>query len=134
MRRTWAGIALSGILLFSGCEGGISDATMANGKKVYQTRCQSCHMENGAGVPRMNAPLVGSKYVVGEKEKLIDIVLHGSAAFANDPGRRYDNTMPGQGELTDKEIAEVLTYIRNNFNNKASAIETEDVKIVREKR
>lgn len=134
MQRTCTGISLIGILFFIGCAGEISEATMENGKKVYQARCQSCHMETGAGVPRMNAPLLGSKNVTGDKEKLINIVLHGSAAFTNDPGRRYHNTMPPQADLSDDEIADALTYIRNSFNNKGSAIAAEDVKTARGKK
>lgn len=134
MQRTGIVISLIGVVLFTGCEGGIPEATMESGKKAYQAYCQSCHMDDGAGVPGMNAPLTGSKYVAGEKEKLISIILHGSAAFANDPGRTYQNTMPSLANLTDREIADALTYIRNSFNNKGSAIAPEDVKPVREKK
>lgn len=136
MQRTGVVISLIGIIFFTGCGsgGGISEAKMENGKKVYQTYCQSCHMDDGAGVPRMNAPLIGSQYAAGDKEKLISSVLLGSAAFANDPGRKYQNKMPSLANLTDQEIADVLTYIRNSFNNKGSAIAPEDVKPVREKK
>jgi mono/diheme cytochrome c family protein len=134
MQRINFGILLFGIISLSSCNSGIPEAKMESGKKVYQSRCQSCHMESGGGVPGMNAPLVASKYVVGDKEKLIKIVLHGSAELANEPGRTYHNTMPSQADLTDDEIADALTYIRNNFNNKATAIEPGDVKTVREKK
>jgi mono/diheme cytochrome c family protein len=120
-------------IFFVGCEGGISEEKMASGKKVYKAYCQACHMDEGGGVPRMNAPLRGSQYVAGNKEKLIYIVLHGSEAFANDPKRHYQNTMPPQATLTDNQIADVLTYVRNSFENKGSAIEAGDVKLVREK-
>ena len=136
MLRTGIAILLIGIIFFTGCgdRGGISETTMKNGKKVYQTYCQSCHMEDGAGVPRMNGPLTGSQYVAGDKEKLISIVLHGSAAFANEPERKYQNTMPSLANLTNQEIADVLTYVRNSFNNKGSAIAPADVKPVRAKK
>jgi mono/diheme cytochrome c family protein len=134
MQRTGIVISLIGIIFFTGCGGGgISEATMESGKKVYQAYCQSCHMEDGAGVPRMNAPLIGSQYVAGDKEKLINSVLHGSEAFANDPGRKYQNKMPSLANLTDQEIADVLTYIRNSFNNEESAIEPEEVQLARKK-
>jgi mono/diheme cytochrome c family protein len=133
-----AGIVISwvGIIFFAGCGGedGIPEARMESGKKAYQVYCQSCHMDDGAGVPGMNAPLTGSKYVAGDKEKLIRIVLHGSAALTNDPGRTYKNIMPPVVNLTDQQIADALTYIRNSFNNKGSVIEPEDVKLVREKK
>jgi mono/diheme cytochrome c family protein len=134
MQRSGIVISLIGIIFFTGCESGIPEAKMESGKKIYQAYCQSCHMENGAGVPRMNASLIGSVYVAGDKEKLISIVLHGSAALANDPGRKYQNTMPSLANLTDQEIADALTFIRNSFNNKGSVIAPGDVKLVREKK
>ncbi len=134
MQRTGIVISFIAIIFFTGCGGGISEAKMGSGKKAYEAYCQSCHMHDGTGVPGMNAPLVGSKYVVGDKEKLISIVLVGSAAFANDPARKYQNKMPSQANLTDLQIADALTYIRNSFNNKGSAIAPEDVKPVRGKK
>ncbi|MFI5132174.1 MAG: c-type cytochrome [Chitinophagales bacterium] len=125
-------IALIGIILFPGCSGGIATETMESGQKVYQTYCQSCHMESGGGVPNMNASLIGSKYIAGDKNKLISIVLHGSAEFANEHERRYQNLMPPLPNLSDKEIADVLTFTRNSFTNKASAVGPEEVKHVRE--
>ena len=133
MQRTGVVILLAGIIFFTGCGGDALKVKMESGKKVYQAYCQSCHMENGAGVPRMNGPLIGSKYVAGDKEKLISIVLHGSAAFANDPARTYQNIMPSLANLTDQEIADVLTYIRNSFNNKGSEITAEEVQLARKK-
>lgn len=135
MQRTGVVISFIGIIFFTGCGsgGGISEATMESGKKVYQTYCQSCHMDDGAGVPRMNAPLTGSQYVAGDKEKLISSVLLGSAVFANDPGRKYQNKMPSLANLTDQEIADVLIYVRNSFNNKGSEITPEEVQLARKK-
>jgi mono/diheme cytochrome c family protein len=134
MKTTGAVIAFIGIIFFTGCGGGgIPEARMESGKKVYLQYCQSCHMEDGGGVPGMNAPLIKSKYAAGEKDTLINIVLHGSAAFANNPERTYQNKMPSLASLTDQQIADVLTYIRNSFTNKGSAIAPEDVKPVREK-
>ena len=134
MQRISIVIGVIAIVFFAGCEGGISKEKMASGKKVYQARCQSCHMNEGGGVPGMNAPLRGSQYVAGDKEKLISIVLQGSSAFGNDPSRHYQNTMPSQAVLTDEQIADVLTYVRNSFGNKGTAVAPDDVKTVREKK
>src|SRR6266516_4375159 len=132
-----SGIIISFILIifFTGCGGGISETKMESGKKLYQKYCQSCHMEDGGGVPGMNAQLIGSKYLSGDKEKLISITLHGSTAFENEPGRKkYQNKMQSFANLSDQEIADALTYIRNSFNNKGSAIAPEDVKPIRGKK
>src|SRR5688572_3209675 len=134
MQKAGVILSLMGFIFFMGCGGGISEARMENGKKIYATNCQSCHMDDGGGVPGMNAPLKGSQYVAGDKEKLISIVLYGSKAFTSDSERKYQNKMPSQPNLTDQQIADVLTYVRNSFNNKASAISAEEVKPLREKK
>ena len=127
-------ILMMGIIFFTGCREEISEAKMQSGKKAYQVYCQSCHMDNGGGVPHMNASLIGSKIIAGDKEQLIRIVLHGSGAFANDAARKYQNKMPSLANLNDQEIADVLTYIRNSFGNNGPAITPPDVKLVREKK
>jgi mono/diheme cytochrome c family protein len=124
-------IAAASVIFIAGCGQGISTARMERGKKVYQAYCQSCHMEDGAGVPDMNAPLKASPYVAGDKEKLISIVLKGSAAFEGGPERPYRNIMASMASLSDKEIADVLTYVRNSFTNKGSAVEAEEVLVQR---
>jgi mono/diheme cytochrome c family protein len=134
MRKWNAIIPVVAMAVFiTACQGGISKAKLESGQKVYTTYCAGCHMENGSGVPSMNAPLAGSAYVAGDKEKLIRIVLKGSAAFAGDPERTYKNPMASMAHLSDNEIADVLTYIRNNFSNTGSAVTPDEVKTVRKK-
>jgi len=133
MQRTAIVVLLIGMFFFMCCgdgEGGLK-AKMESGSKVYLTYCQSCHMDDGAGVPGMNAPLKGSLNVAGDKEKLVRIVLLGSAFFANDPERHYQNTMPPQSILSNEQIADVLTYIRNSFTNKGSLVTPDDVTSLR---
>ncbi|HEY5406234.1 MAG TPA: cytochrome c [Ginsengibacter sp.] len=102
-----------------------------NGKKVYQKNCLTCHQVNGGGVPKMNPPLINAAFVKGDKKKLIQWVLLGSVEKVPIDGKYYSNNMPPQATLADQDIADVLTYIRNNFKNKASAITLVDVKNTR---
>ena len=105
----------------------------AAGEKVYKKLCISCHMADGSGVPRMNPPLVKTKYVLGDKTALINIVLNGLENVDID-GDTYTNKMPPlKTVLSDQQVADVLTYIRNSFGNKASAISATEVKAVRQK-
>ncbi len=89
------------------------------GKLVYQQVCLSCHQADGGGVPNMNPPLIKSTWVSGDKKKLINIVLKG---FSEKIPGHYSNTMPAQNKLSDQQIADVLTFVRANFGNKASVI------------
>lgn len=106
-------------------------AAMANGKKVYEKNCLTCHQANGGGVPRMNPPLINAAFVNGDKDKLIQWVLKGSIEKVPIDGKYYSNNMPAQATLKDQDIADVLTYIRNSFHNKGSVITAADVKAER---
>jgi len=108
-----------------------STASAARGKIVYTNTCLPCHMADGGGVPNMNPPLIKTKYVLGDKTKLINIVLNGFDEEIEIDGQHYTNTMPPQVQLSDQQIADVLTYVRSNFGNKAGAVTLADVKKVR---
>lgn len=106
-------------------------ASLVNGKKIYQANCLTCHQANGGGVPKMNPPLTNASFVNGAKDTLIRWVLLGSTEKVPIDGKYYSNNMPAQAGLPDKDIADVLSYIRNNFNNKSSRITVKEVKAVR---
>jgi mono/diheme cytochrome c family protein len=106
------------------------DSTMIAGKLVYEQHCLTCHMASGKGAAPMNPPLVRTSFVLGEKSSLINIILNGMANLPVD-GEQYRNIMPGFPFLTDEEIANVLTYVRNSFGNTADAITAADVALVR---
>lgn len=110
-------------------------ASMARGKKVYEEVCMACHQPDALGVPRMNPPLVKTKWILGDKKQLITIVLKGlKGGEIEIDGDRYDNPMPPQEDnLTDAQIADVLTFIRNSFSNKAAFVTPSEVKTVRAK-
>lgn len=107
---------------------------MLNGKKVYDMYCQACHQADGNGVPRLNPPLAGTVYVTGSKTRLIDIVLKGLTDPLEINGEEYNNPMASHDFLTDQQIADVLTYIRNSFGNKAGVVTTAEVKKQRVKK
>lgn len=100
------------------------------GKIVYESYCLACHQVDGSGVPQLNPPLINTEYVKGDKTRLINVVLKGLQG-AEVEGEVYDNPMPAFDYLTDEELAAVLTYIRSNFTNKASAIRKEEVAAAR---
>jgi mono/diheme cytochrome c family protein len=106
-------------------------ATMARGKIVYNNICLACHMANGHGVPTMNPPIVNTEYVLGDKTRLIKIVLNGFKEDVQINGQSFSNNMTPHKDLTDRQIADVLTFVRKSFGNKASRISALEVKKVR---
>ena len=107
--------------------------SIAAGKLVYTQYCLSCHMADGGGVQNMNPPLIKTSFINGEKSKLISVVLKGKSQQEID-GETYNNVMASFNYLTDKEIADVLTYVRNSFGNKKTAVTVAEVKKVRAKK
>ena len=110
-----------------------SPAVMERGKKVYEKECLGCHQVDGAGTPRMNPPLIKTKWVIGPKEQLIKVVMKGITDPLTIGDDEYYNPMPAHTYMNDQDISDVLTYVRNSFGNKASPITVNDVKTVRAK-
>ena len=112
---------------------GISSKTVAqnlvNGKKIYETRCLVCHQADGGGVPNMNAPLDGASNVVGNDiARMVNIIKKGYNERVALDGSYYSNAMTPNPDLTDAAIADVLSYIRNSWSNKASMVTIAQVK------
>jgi glucose/arabinose dehydrogenase/mono/diheme cytochrome c family protein len=108
----------------------VSESLLA-GKTVYDSYCLPCHMNNGKGAPGMNPPLIGTDYVLGDKERLIKVVLQGLSEPIEIKGEIYQNVMASHSFLSDQQIADVLTFVRQSFGNNASQISPEEVKKVR---
>lgn len=100
-----------------------------NGKKIYETRCLVCHQSDGGGVPNMNPPLDGSTNVNGKDiARLVKIIRNGYDERIALDGMYYNNAMTANPDLKEDAIADVLTYIRSSWSNKASAITISQVK------
>jgi mono/diheme cytochrome c family protein len=112
----------------------VSKVVMDRGKKVYDMVCIACHQADGGGMPPMNPPLIKTKWVLGNKKALIKIVLKGlKGGEIEIDGDTFNNPMPPlETTLNDQQIADVLTYVRNNFGNKASVVTLAEVKAGRE--
>ncbi len=109
-------------------------ASMDRGKTIYLQRCMACHQVDGSGVPRLNPPLDGASTVKGnDKLKLVRIIIKGMTDRVEIDGEYYDNNMSANPDLTDTQIADVLTYIRNSWSNKASIVTAAEVKTARAK-
>jgi len=108
-------------------------STMQRGELVYKSVCLTCHQADGGGVPRMNPPLIKTKWVLGDKTKLITLMLKGMNEPIEIEDEEYHNPMPPHAQLSDQQIADVLTFVRNSFGNKASAVTPTEVKSVRAK-
>ena len=129
------------ILLISSCgsspggtsanSGAVNAPTVASGDAVYKKTCVTCHQANGQGLPNTFPPLAKSDYL-SDKEKTILQVLKGSAGEIVVNGKTFNSTMPPQ-QLSDEEIASVLTYVYGNFGNSGGTVTPAEVKTLRAK-
>jgi cytochrome c oxidase subunit 2 len=97
------------------------DATeiIARGEKVYGANCVACHQATGKGMPPAFPPLAGAKLVTGPKEGHIDMVLNGKPGTAMAPFGK---------QLSDTDIAAVISYERNSWGNKSGIVQPAEVK------
>lgn len=109
----------------------------AAGHEIYHrdAHCAICHQPDGKGIDPAFPPLTDSPWVYGDPERLIKLTLHGLMGPFELHGKQYAGHVPMTpfgGMLNDAETAAVLTYVRNSFGNKASAIKPGQVAEVRE--
>lgn len=112
------------------------------GKKNYDLVCATCHMPNGLGVAGVYPPLAGSEWANGSEERVIRIVLYGLKGPVKVKGVEFPGAaaMAVFGKVansgynwSDEKIAAVLTYVRQEWGNKASPITPEQVAAIRTK-
>lgn len=100
-----------------------SVAAAADGAKIYNQNCSSCHQPNGQGVKGTYPPLIGNPTVTGYDIHLIHIVKYGLTGKTTVGGVQYNGMMPAWSQsLSNADIAAVLTYIRSSWGNKARPI------------
>jgi mono/diheme cytochrome c family protein/glucose/arabinose dehydrogenase len=114
-------------------------ASFNRGKALFagEAVCFSCHGPDGSGVTALGPPLDGSEWVTGKPETLISILLHGMTGPVTVAGVDYKPSadMPSLGMnpmFTDQKLADVATYVRNEWGNKAPAVTPDLVKKQRE--
>lgn len=96
---------------------------MKKGASVYNN-CVGCHQPTGLGLPGVNPPLAGSEWVLGGTERLARIAMHGLMGPVTVKGTNFNSVMVPP-PLSDTEIAQVLTYIRNSWGNEGSMVTKE---------
>lgn len=103
----------------------------SSGNQLYNKYCLMCHQADGSGVPHMFPPLSRNKKITGPSTDLIRIVIFGLEGPIVVNGKDFSQVMPPQDYLNDKQIADILSYIRNTWGNKASVVTPAEVSKVR---
>lgn len=101
------------------------------GKAVYNQYCLTCHQADGTGVRNMHPPLTPGSWVGNDPNELIAIMMKGLSGKIEVNGEVYKNFMPSHAQLTDEQLADVLSYIRSSFGNNFEPVTPDMVKKVR---
>lgn len=112
----------------------ILEKAITDGKAAYIT-CQACHQPTGAGLPSMFPPLLKSDWVNGlSNDELAAIVIRGLSGEIIVNGEKYGNApmSPLGAVMDDQKIADVLTYVKNSFENDGGYVSPDEVKAVRD--
>lgn len=102
------------------------------GKELFDRTCYACHQSEGQGIPNAFPPLAKSDYLNANPDRAIGAVLHGLSGEITVNGKKFNNVMTSQN-LTDEQVADVLTYIYNSWGNNKTVITPAKVKAVRAK-
>jgi len=111
-----------------------TELQVERGKRVYTQSCAMCHAAEGKGMESVFPPLAGAEIAVGDPKRVIAIVLRGLSGPITVKGKTYDGVMPPQNLLSDDQIADVVTYVRNSWGNKVPGVSAADVTAIRNER
>lgn len=135
MYKNLLGIMLfisSGTVLLSFQDSSL-EQSIKRGEELYAVNCVTCHLQKGEGMEGSFPPLAKADFIEKDKtgKKTIGAVLNGLTGEITVNGKKYNVPMPAQNYLTDRQIADVLNYVRNSWGNKGKEITEAMVKAER---
>jgi nitrite reductase (NO-forming) len=125
------GSAAAAAMAAAAARAGEAGARSGRGESTYIGVCGTCHGREGLGMAGVFPPLANSDFLMADKTRSIALVLNGLSGPITVNGAQFNGVMPPFSNLTDHEVAEVLTYVRSNFGNSGDAVTDEEVAAVR---
>jgi nitrite reductase (NO-forming) len=110
----------------------VERAQFEHGRQVYMQTCFVCHQPNGKGVADQIPPLAQSDLLLADKVDAIRGVLLGRKGEVNVNGKKYNGIMIPFAQLSDDQIADVITYVRNSWGNSGDAATPQEVRGIRQ--
>ena len=107
--------------------------SMKRGQAVYARTCNACHQPTGAGLPPVFPPLAGSEWIAKGASIAVRNILHGMTGPVTVKGTTYNGMMPPVAGLSDKDIADVVTYVNNSFGNTGPVVTEAEVAAIKKK-
>ena len=105
--------------------------SMERGKAVYSRTCIACHQPTGLGLPPVFPPLAGSEWVAKDASIAVRNIVNGMIGPITVKGVTYNSIMPPVAGLSDRDIADVVTYVANSWGNKGPVLTEAEVKSIK---
>ncbi|MFZ4262273.1 c-type cytochrome [Sphingobacterium sp. HJSM2_6] len=99
----------------------------SNGQKLYVKHCQNCHGAQGEGLGKLYPPLTDTLFLKEHRSQLACIIRNGMRGEIKVHGISYNQQMPAIPELTNIDIAFILTYITTYFGNSKTHFKQEEI-------
>jgi nitrite reductase (NO-forming)/hydroxylamine reductase len=109
----------------------VAASQMKSGEATFRAACMACHQADGKGLPGAFPPLAGSDFLLKDKTRALTTVVQGRTGPIVVNDLKFDSVMPPMGQLSNEEIANVLTFVSNSWGNKGWAVTAAEVAIVR---
>ncbi len=113
--------AVIAVIFLYACQGEndvVYARAFTTGKLIYESHCANCHGTDGEGLALLIPPLTDTAFLKKNKSRLACSIRHGIADTLVIHGKNFDTVMPANGELSDGDLAAVVTFITNSFGNK----------------
>ena len=107
---------------------GLDASVYIEGKKLYRIRCESCHQRDGKGLADLYPPLAESDYFDNNPHNIACIIKHGQETPLKVNGKMYNNPMVANGDLTNREISKIMSYLNNAWGRENGPVSPESVK------
>jgi mono/diheme cytochrome c family protein len=122
---------LLGLLSFTACQDAETvklQVYISEGQRLYEQKCANCHQRDGTGLRKLIPPLAGADYLIKYKDNLACIVKYGLTGEIEVNGQKYNLSMPANEGLSDRHIAQIITYINNKWAGSQERVKDEEVK------
>jgi len=107
--------------------------SMKRGQAVYSRTCIACHQPTGMGLPPVFPPLAGSEWIAKSASIAVRNITNGMMGPVTVKGVTYNSMMPPVAGLSDKDIADVVTYVNNSFGNTGATVTEAEVTAIKTK-
>jgi nitrite reductase (NO-forming) len=104
---------------------------VAAGGALFNGTCSVCHQDSGVGIPNVFPPLAKSDFLAKDRKRAIGVPLNGLSGAVTVNGQAYTSVMPPMSQLNDDEIANILTYVYNSWDNPGGRVSASDVAAIR---